>query len=71
MIADDLAAGDLAVLRLADLVWNALPGQLFFVASNCRDFRDRMNTLREKFGRVLSREAKGMTCGETSLFHGC
>src|SRR5687767_3080361 len=70
LIANNLSAGDLTVLCLANLIRNALFGQFFFVAPDGGDFWDGINTVRKKFGSVLSLYAKCVTCGEASLLHG-
>ena len=73
LIADDLAAGDFTVLCFADFIGNALLGQLLFVASNGRDFGDRVNAIGEKFGGALGWDSEGMTGSQAALLHrsGC
>ena len=44
-VADDLAAGDLAVAGDADLIGNAVAREFFFVAADHRDLRNRVDAI--------------------------
>ncbi len=70
LIADNLSACDLAILRFANFVWDALLRQFLFVASNGGDFGDCINAIWKKFWRALGWDSESMTRSETSLFHG-
>src|SRR6266511_2310666 len=50
LVADDLSAGNLAVLGFAHFIRNALLCQFFFVAPNGGDFRNCVNTVWKKLG---------------------
>src|SRR6266540_898674 len=68
-VAHDLAAGDLAILRLAYLVCNALLGQFFFVAPNRGYFWDGVNTVGKQLGHAVRRNAKRVAGSQTPLLH--
>src|ERR1043165_2289616 len=70
LVADDLASGDLAVLGFAYFIGNTLCCQIFLVAPNRRNFRDRINTIRKKLRRALGWNSKRVTRREPSLLHG-
>ena len=57
-VADDLAAGDLAILRLADLVGHALLGQLLLVLPDHRDLGDGVDAVGEELRDALASTPK-------------
>src|SRR6202023_1436576 len=68
-VAEDLAAGDLLVARLADLVGSGGFCQLLFVLADHRDFGDRVDAVGEALGRALRFEPEGVADGEPALLH--
>src|SRR6266446_6062824 len=68
-VAEDLAAGDLLVARLTDLVGRRGLGQLLLVLADHRDFRDRINAVGEALGRALRLDPEGMAHCEPALLH--
>src|SRR6202047_4770992 len=64
-VAEDLAAGDLLVARLADLVGCRGLGQLLLVLADHRDFGDRVDAVGEALGRALRFEPAGVADGWT------
>src|SRR6185503_6432034 len=70
LVSDQLAAGDFTVAGNANAVGDVLSGQLLFVFSDHRDFRDRVNAIGQEVGIRTVGDAKGMTRGVTALLHG-
>src|SRR6266436_1216746 len=68
-VAEDLAAGDLLVARLADLVGRGGLGPLLLVLADHRDFRDRVDAVGEALGRALRLDPEGVAHGEPALLH--
>src|SRR5207302_8929114 len=68
-IADDLPAGNLAVVRLADLVRHAGVGQLLLGAADHRDFRNRIDAVREQRWHTPGLDAERVAGGNAALLH--
>ena len=69
LVADDLAARNFLVGGLADLLGDACLGQGFFALPHDGDLRDRVDAIGQKVGNALRFFAKGMTAGDSALFH--
>ena len=69
-VADDLAARDLLVVRLADLVGDAVAGQLLLGAPDGRDLGDRVDRVRHERGDAMRRDPERVTGGEAALLEG-
>ncbi len=69
-VAEELAAGNFAVLGDAGFVGDAGVGELFFIFSDHGDFGDGVDAVGEELGDGGGFDAEGVTGGEAALFHG-
>src|ERR1700736_3647945 len=68
-VAEDLAAGDLLVASLADFVGGRGFAQLLLVPADHRDFRNRVDPVRETLGDALRLDPEGVAHRQPALFH--
>ena len=68
-VADDLAAGDLLIVGLADLIGDADLGQLLLGLTDHRDLGNRIDAVGEQRRNAVRLDAEVMANRQPALFH--